>query len=646
MRYHNIRIYGGVRFGSNINTEDAFALGFNHIALALGAGRPNLPQIKNLLARGVRTASDFLMSLQLTGANRNDSIANLQVRLPIIVIGGGLTAIDTATEAFAYYRVQIKKFYKRYQLLVTKYGSEIVEQNWTSEEKTIAEEFINHARLIEGKTPLEEINLFKDKATLIYRGNFIDSPSYRLNSEEVEKALEEGIAIRCNIVPKEILLDEYNHAKAILTDSGEIIEAKTILIAAGTHPNTQIAEEESYAIDGRYFRLLDQLGNKITPELSAKPKEDNFFTEFGKITIFGDLHPSFAGNVVKAMASSKRGSKFISKYLNDNIVAKHDPDFLTTLDNLLIAKIAKINILTPKIIEIVVHSTLAAEKFEPGQFYRLQNYKSKLPQMEGLALTGASVDKDAGLITLIVLEMGGSSNLCRYLQEGEEVVLMGPTGAPTVITANKNIMLVGGGLGNAVLFSIGKAFREQNSKILYFAGYRSKDDAFKQTEIEAASDIVVWCADDGLIKPGRPQDLSFHGNIIQAMDFYAKKADSTLISLADIHEIIAIGSDKMMEAVQKARHNILKEYLNPAHTAIASINSPMQCMMKEICAQCLQLQVDPVSGVEKYVYSCKNQDQDIDHVSFTHLDARLKQNSLQEKLTNLYLQNLLACNQQ
>ena len=62
------------------------------------------------LARGVRAASDFLMALQLTGAAKADSIANMQVRLPVVVIGGGLTAIDTATESLAYYVVQVEKF--------------------------------------------------------------------------------------------------------------------------------------------------------------------------------------------------------------------------------------------------------------------------------------------------------------------------------------------------------------------------------------------------------------------------------------------------------------------------------------------------------------------------------------------------------
>jgi len=83
--------------------------------------------------------------------------------------------------------------------------------------------------------------------------------------------------------------------------------------------------------------------------------------------------------------------------------------------------------------------------------------------MEGLALTGASVDIERGLVSLIVLEMGGSSNLCAMLKPGEPVVLMGPTGTPTEIPSGETVVLVGGGLGNAVLFSIGAAARAAGS---------------------------------------------------------------------------------------------------------------------------------------------------------------------------------------
>src|SRR6185503_6336186 len=104
-------------FGGTLTIDEAFADGFDHIALCAGAGRPTVLDIPNGFARGVRAASDFLMALQLTGAAKRESIANLQIRLPIVVIGGGLTAIDTATESLAYYAVQVEKFLSRYEAL-------------------------------------------------------------------------------------------------------------------------------------------------------------------------------------------------------------------------------------------------------------------------------------------------------------------------------------------------------------------------------------------------------------------------------------------------------------------------------------------------------------------------------------------------
>ena len=105
-RRKRFRSYGGIRFGGTVTIEDAWNFGFDHIAIATGAGRPTIVPMKNNLIRGIRQASDFLMALQLTGAFKKDTLSNLQVRLPAVVIGGGLTGIDTATELFAYYPVQ------------------------------------------------------------------------------------------------------------------------------------------------------------------------------------------------------------------------------------------------------------------------------------------------------------------------------------------------------------------------------------------------------------------------------------------------------------------------------------------------------------------------------------------------------------
>ena len=88
-----------------------------------------------------------------------------------------------------------------------------------------------------------------------------------------------------------------------------------------------------------------------------------------------------------------------------------------------------------------------------------------------------------------------------------------------------------------------------------------------------------------------------------------------------------------MAAVSQSYKTTWKNIFKPTVTALASINSPMQCMMKEICAQCLQIQKDPVTGKEHVVYSCAQQDQPLEWVDFKHLHQRLSQNSVHEKIT-------------
>ena len=265
--------------------------------------------------------------------------------------------------------------------------------------------------------------------------------------------------------------------------------------------------------------------------------------------------------------------------------------------------------------------------------------------MEGVALTGAWNDPDRGLLSMIVLEMGCSSRLCAMLKPGEEVVVMGPTGSPTEIPAGEQVLLAGGGLGNAVLFSIARALMKRGNHVIYFAGYRKRQDMFKREEIEAATDQVIWSVDYGeMIEPHRPQDHCFTGNIVEAMKAYADGVfGEPMFKFCEIDRIIAIGSDRMMAAVKVARRGgALHSYFKPGHTAIASINSPMQCMMKEVCAQCLQRHVDPQTGEETgFVFSCFNQDQRLDEVDFKNLADRLRANSVQEKLSNLWLDLLV-----
>jgi len=681
-RRERFTMFDGVRFGGTLTVEDAFTMGFDHIALCMGAGKPTVISIPNGMARGVRKASDFLMALQLTGAVRESSVANLQIRLPAVVIGGGLTAVDTATEVLAYYPVQVEKFLSRYEALVYERGEDAVRAPFGVEEALIADEFMAHARAIraeraqaaaEAREP--EILSLLDHwggVSIVYRRRLIDAPSYILNHEELTHALAEGIRFAELLSPVAVDIDAYGHAQRLrlskrelnpdghIEDTGDVVHlpARAILIAAGTHPNTALAEEdaEHVKLDGYFFQAVDMNGQAVQPERIAKPAEAQMLMsvrEDGRaMSFFGDLHPSFAGNVVKAMASARRGHKVVSHALAGCKPGRVEGEALVArLNDQLRPRTHAVRRLAPNIVEVVVHAPKAASAFQPGQFYRLQNYETLAPQvngtclaMEGLALTGASVDLDQGLISLIVMEMGGSSDLCAQLKPGEPVVLMGPTGSPTEIYEGETVLLAGGGLGNAVLFSIGQAFRKAGSKVLYFAGYKKIIDRYKVEEIEAAADMVVWCSDEAPgFTPTRPQDTSFVGNIVEAMDTYANGGmGEPSIPLLEIDRLIAIGSAGMMAAVARARHGVLKGMLKPDHVAIGSINSPMQCMMKGICAQCLQVHRDPETDEETMVFSCANQDQLLDWVDFSVLTGRLGQQSVQEKLTAQWIDHCLV----
>ncbi len=556
-------------------------------------------------------ASDFLMALQLTGAFKKDALTNLHVDVPILVIGGGLTAIDTATEAQAYYALHVEKALERFEALAAEKGEAAVFAGLSVEERALLARQLEHGHAIRlerehatraGQTP-DFARLVKQwgGSQIVYRRSMEESPAYRLNHEEIIKALEEGIGFIENLEPVEALPDENGALRGVIfrRKDGSTIElpCRTLLVAAGTSPNVTYGRERpgSIPLDAKNKFFRPHVTQRDGAGFRLVPKDDGigaFFTGAayrGKfLTYFGDNHPVYAGSVVKAMASARDGMPKILELFSDALrslerteAAQAGRDaawksFGAMLDDLLVPRVVRVDRLTPTIVDVIVRAPMAARNFRPGQFYRFQNYEAfaaRLPGVDGgpgapaliepCALTGAWVDKEKGLLSMIALELGVSSRLCALLKEGEPVVVMGPTGAPTHLPENETVVLCGGGLGNAVLFSIGRAARERGNKVLYFAGYRKAEDLYKREEIEAASDVVVWAVDIAPTIPAkRPGDFSFLGNIVQAMLAYAEGAlGRTTISLGEASRLIVIGSDRMMAAVTAARHDVLAPHL-------------------------------------------------------------------------------------
>lgn len=624
-RRKGFSMFGGLRFGSSITDKIAFEqYGFDHVALCIGAGRPQILPLKNNFASGVRLASDFLMSLQLTGAYQENLFTNLQIRLPIIVIGGGLTAVDAACEAIAYYAIQIKKFANH----VAKIGEEKFLKQLTKQDLAIANEFLDHSRRLASGDDSFII------AKILYRKKIQQSPAYRLNHQELMRAIEQGVELIEECELAEIMVDEFGAIEAVRAKDGRNFDCRAMLVAVGTAPNLSPAIEDHlpFEIDGRYFAQ-----KKAAEGLFSKSQSFSVITKFDQenqkaVSFFGDLHPNFEGNVVKAMASAKLGVGQINELLQNSKISGADlkQNFRDFRQDFLV-KIERIDRLSEHVVEIFIKAPLIASQSKIGQIFRLQNYHNLAPRkngqilaMEGVAITALSIDKKAGIISGIVVETGGSTSMIANFKSSEPCVLMGPSGKPTDIPQNEKVVLIGGGRGNQPLTALAEAFTANGCEVIFFAGYRKNSYIVRHERMKKSCTKLVVAIEDELASSGY-----FQGSVIEAIqDFFAKNSQ-------EVNRVFAIGNDDLMHEVAKLRHADLVPEFARAHYAITSLNAPMQCMLKGVCGQCLQRKVNQKGEVE-YFYACANQDQNMDEIDFEHLHARCRQNSLAEKTSRAW----------
>ena len=686
MRRQRFQAFGGVRFGGTLTLESAWELGFDHAAIAVGAGLPQALPIPGSLAPGMRMAADFLMALQLTGAAKADSLANLQVRLPAVVIGGGLTGIDTATEVRAYYLKQVEKIVARYDIMAAATSEATVREGLDPASLALLDEYIEHGRAVRaereraqaaGEAPDFQPLIEKwGGVSIAYRRPLQDSPAYTRNHEEVIKALEEGIYYADRLSPRAAQLDEYGHVNGLLCDkmvineedgkllnSGEeqLLPARTVLVATGARPNiAYFFEHRSMEIENFQYKPHAVINGALQPvDRVPHVKDPDFgpFTSYDRdgkrVTFIGDTHPDFNGNVVKAVASGYRIYPKIVEAFGERAHQAGDDneygDFHGRMQDLLQARVESVRRLTRDVIELTVHAPLAAQRHNPAQVFRLQNYETVAArvgntrlQTETLPLTGSYINKDAGTVSLIVRERGASSKLCSTFKAGDPLILMGPTGNGTMIPENETVLIVGDWLAAAAHRSLGPAYKAKGNKVMLAVTLPGADDVFCQDELEAASDVILWVTESGEPVSGiREQDRAVTGDMIAALKDYADNPGA--IRLQDISHLHITADSGLLKRMQKARKGELAGYLEKTPQTTGSIYSTMQCMLKGVCSQCLQWQLDPKTGLRnKAVFACSWQDEPIDLVDLEALTERVSQNRLQEHLSNLWLEHLFA----
>jgi NAD(P)H-flavin reductase len=141
-----------------------------------------------------------------------------------------------------------------------------------------------------------------------------------------------------------------------------------------------------------------------------------------------------------------------------------------------------------------IAAPLVAKHRLPGQFViiRLDEHGERIP------LTMAAADAKSGTIELIVKAVGNTTKVLFTKNAGDSIRdVMGPLGKPTDIEKVGHAVLVGGGVGTAVIYPLAKALMDVGAYVTSITGGRTKELVVLEDELRKVSHVVYATTDDG-----------------------------------------------------------------------------------------------------------------------------------------------------
>ncbi|NLV75257.1 MAG: sulfide/dihydroorotate dehydrogenase-like FAD/NAD-binding protein [Chloroflexi bacterium] len=142
----------------------------------------------------------------------------------------------------------------------------------------------------------------------------------------------------------------------------------------------------------------------------------------------------------------------------------------------------------------VVEAPEIARKAQAGQFIILRVSE----RGERIPLTIADYDRAAGTITIVVQELGKSTQELGTLETGDALAsFTGPLGRPTEVKNYGNVIVVGGGLGIAPIYPICRVLREAGNHVTGIIGARTRDLLFWEDAMRSVTDELIVGTDDG-----------------------------------------------------------------------------------------------------------------------------------------------------
>lgn len=147
-----------------------------------------------------------------------------------------------------------------------------------------------------------------------------------------------------------------------------------------------------------------------------------------------------------------------------------------------------------KVNEYVVYAPDVAHRTRAGQFIILRATEDG----ERVPFTVCDYDREKGTITILVQTVGYSTMILEKLSVGDSICdFVGPLGKPTDLSGFDKILLVGGGIGSAVIYPQAKQLMLENKAADVIVGARNESLVIYENDFKKFSNEFFVMTDDG-----------------------------------------------------------------------------------------------------------------------------------------------------
>ena len=186
--------------------------------------------------------------------------------------------------------------------------------------------------------------------------------------------------------------------------------------------------------------------------------------------------------------------------------------------------------LAPEIYLLKLYAPEVANKSKPGQFIIIRIDESG----ERIPLTIADYNRDAGIITVVFMEIGKTTKQLATLKSGDSLSdVVGPLGNPAHVPRNSVVVFVGGGVGVTTVYPEAREFKKAGNTIISIIGARSENLLIWEDRVRSVSDKLYITTDDGT--------KGHHGFVTDVL--------TSILEEQGVDLVVAIGPVVMMRAV-------------------------------------------------------------------------------------------------